>query len=146
MVDWHERGDSVPISAGKLGLIYDVAGRRAAALEELGILEALAKKKYVPPTAFALVHAGLGNMMRLSDGWTERSRSATAPSCCRAPRRPSTNCEPIRASKTCCGVSDRSRNRTTTTIDDHCVRGQKHSLCRLGALIARNILLIGEFP
>ncbi len=55
-------GVPVPISAGKLGLIYAVAGRRAEALEELSILEEFAKKHYLPPTAFALIHAGLGDM------------------------------------------------------------------------------------
>jgi TolB-like protein/Tfp pilus assembly protein PilF len=41
---------------------YGVAGRRAEALEELRVLEDIAKERYIPPTAFALVHAGLGDM------------------------------------------------------------------------------------
>ncbi len=62
MVGWRELGGRVSINAGKLGLIYGVVGRRAEALEELRNLERLAKDRYMPPTAFALIHAGLGNM------------------------------------------------------------------------------------
>ncbi len=72
MVDWHERGDSVSINAGKLGLVYGVAGRRAEALEELRVLEEIAKERYIPPTAFALVHAGLDDMDE-AFGWMDRA-------------------------------------------------------------------------
>jgi tetratricopeptide (TPR) repeat protein len=57
-----EIGRWVPASAGRLGLVYAVAGRRAEALEELRALEEVAKERYVPPTAFATLHAGLGDM------------------------------------------------------------------------------------
>ncbi len=58
----HGYGGRVPANAGQLGLAYALSGRRAEALEELRILEALAKERYIPSTAFALIHAGLGEM------------------------------------------------------------------------------------
>lgn len=46
---------------GKLGYAYGLAGRRADALATLEILTELARHEYVPKTAFAVVHFGLGN-------------------------------------------------------------------------------------
>ena len=47
---------------GSLGYAYGLAGRRAEALEELRLHEEIAKRSYVPARAFALIHAGLGNL------------------------------------------------------------------------------------
>ena len=51
-----------PANSGQLGLAYAVSGRHPQALEELRILEGVANERYIPPTAFALIHGGLGNM------------------------------------------------------------------------------------
>ena len=57
----HDHDGRTAINAGKLGLLYALAGRRAEALEELRILEELAEERYIPPLAFAEIHAGLGD-------------------------------------------------------------------------------------
>ena len=61
MLDWHELGGCVQVNVGRLGLVYAVTGRRAEALEELRILAELAAEGYIPPLAFAEIHAGLGD-------------------------------------------------------------------------------------
>ena len=52
-------GNSKPISLR--GYLLARAGRAAEAREVLRLLEARSKERYVPPYAFALVHAGLGD-------------------------------------------------------------------------------------
>jgi len=59
--------DAVRLSGGNSktiglrGYILGKTGRIAEAEEVLKLLEAAARDRYVPPAAFALVHAGLGN-------------------------------------------------------------------------------------
>ena len=52
-------GNSKPTSFR--GYLLARAGRAAEAREVLRLLEARSKERYVPPYAFALVHAGLGD-------------------------------------------------------------------------------------
>ena len=56
--------DAVSPIDGLLGYILGLAGRRTEALEELDRLKDASKARYVPPTAFALIHAGLGDLDR----------------------------------------------------------------------------------
>ena len=60
-------GGSEGVFAGDLGRAYGLAGRQSEALEELRKLTELAKREYIPPTAFASVHAGLGDFDRAFD-------------------------------------------------------------------------------
>ena len=59
------------------GYILAKAGRRDEAREGLTTLETLSRQRYVPPYAMAIVHAGLGELMRSSNGSIERSTFAT---------------------------------------------------------------------
>jgi tetratricopeptide (TPR) repeat protein len=51
------------------------AGRPREARDALDTLEAISRKRYVPPYAFALVHAGLGERDAVFD-WLERAYAA----------------------------------------------------------------------
>jgi TolB-like protein/Tfp pilus assembly protein PilF len=63
-------GDS-PSVLGALGQISAVGGRHAEARAVLGELTRLAAERYVPSTAFALVHTGLGEVTQALD-WLEK--------------------------------------------------------------------------
>jgi tetratricopeptide (TPR) repeat protein len=54
------------------GYALAAAGRTKEAREVLGTLEALARKRYLPPYAIALVHAGLGERERAFH-WLDRA-------------------------------------------------------------------------
>jgi serine/threonine-protein kinase len=60
----------VPNILGALGQTYALAGERNEARRLLSELEALAKRRYVPSTCFALVYAGLGEKSTAL-GWLE---------------------------------------------------------------------------
>ena len=62
---------SILISAALLGHAYAASGDRAAALEALADLRKRAEKEYIPPFAFAVVYAGLGEKDRGLE-WLER--------------------------------------------------------------------------
>jgi hypothetical protein len=55
-----ELGDFYPHISGAMGSAYAAAGDRAAALEVLADLKNRSKNEYIPPFAFAVIHAGLG--------------------------------------------------------------------------------------
>ena len=57
---------------GFLGYAYAVSGERAKAEVELREVEALAKKQYVSPTAFATIYLGLGQKEKCFD-WLEKA-------------------------------------------------------------------------
>ena len=54
------------------GYILATAGRRNEAAEVLSTLEAIAHERYVPPYAFALIHAGLEHRERALE-WLEHA-------------------------------------------------------------------------
>ena len=54
------------------GYILAKAGRRREAEEVLSTLETIAHERYVPPYAFALIHAGLGHIERALD-WLQHA-------------------------------------------------------------------------
>lgn len=67
----------VPVLHALLGHAYAVTGRRAAAMDELGKLQAAAAKHYVPPSYFAIVWMALDNkdqaFVWLNRGYQDRS-------------------------------------------------------------------------
>ena len=54
----------IRINVSDLSNLYAVMGRRGVAQKMLAELEALAKRRYVPPYFFALVYTGLGDRDR----------------------------------------------------------------------------------
>lgn len=68
----YEREGRVPINAAGLGVSYALAGRRPEALDQLRVLEELSAQRYVPPTAFARIHAALGDLDQ-AFGWMDRA-------------------------------------------------------------------------
>lgn len=64
-----------PVPAAYLGHAYGVAGRGDEALQILNELGEVAKHRYVPNPAFALVELGLGNKEKALD-WLEKSYDA----------------------------------------------------------------------
>ena len=54
------------------GYLFAELGRANEAREMLSMLEAIARERYVPPYAIALVHAGLGES-ELALEWLERA-------------------------------------------------------------------------
>lgn len=65
--------NSKPISL--TGYIFGRSGRAAEARELLGALELASRQRYVPPYAFALVHAGLGDADAAFE-WLDRAYAA----------------------------------------------------------------------
>jgi Flp pilus assembly protein TadD len=63
-------GNSKPISLR--GYLLARVGRGSEARDVLKTLEAVARERYVPPFAFALVHAGLGDREAVFD-WLNRA-------------------------------------------------------------------------
>jgi TolB-like protein/DNA-binding winged helix-turn-helix (wHTH) protein/Flp pilus assembly protein TadD len=57
------------------GYVLARAGRQKESLDVLATLEALSRTRYVPPYAFALLHAGLGDHAKALD-WLERAYEA----------------------------------------------------------------------
>jgi TolB-like protein/DNA-binding winged helix-turn-helix (wHTH) protein/Tfp pilus assembly protein PilF len=57
------------------GYVLAKAGRQKEAMDVLATLEALSRTRYVPPYAFALLHAGLGDHAEALD-WLERAYEA----------------------------------------------------------------------
>ncbi len=55
-------GAPLPTNLGWLGLALALGGRRAEALALLEQLRGTATKSYVPPTSFAWIHLGLGEI------------------------------------------------------------------------------------
>jgi serine/threonine protein kinase/Flp pilus assembly protein TadD len=66
-----ELGDFYPHISGALASAYAASGNRAAALRELADLRKRSMNEYVPPFAFAVIHAGLGEKARGLD-WLKR--------------------------------------------------------------------------
>jgi len=61
-----------PSMLGLLGRVYALSGRRTEAQMLLAELTALSKHRYVPPSAFAFLHTGLGNTDQALE-WLEKS-------------------------------------------------------------------------
>jgi TolB-like protein/Flp pilus assembly protein TadD len=61
-----------PPWSGYLGQVYALAGRTEDAVEILHELHAASKRRYVPPTAFVMVYAGLG-MIDDAFHWLEKA-------------------------------------------------------------------------
>jgi serine/threonine-protein kinase len=57
------------------GYMLAKQGRAGEARDVLKVLEAVARDRYVPPSRFALVHAGLGEREAVFD-WLERAYAA----------------------------------------------------------------------
>ncbi|MDQ3222402.1 MAG: tetratricopeptide repeat protein, partial [Gemmatimonadota bacterium] len=66
-----ELGDFYPQITGTLGSAYAALGDRPAALKVLADLRKRSAKEYIPPFAFAVVYAGLGDRDRGLE-WLER--------------------------------------------------------------------------
>jgi TolB-like protein/Flp pilus assembly protein TadD len=66
-------GNSKPISLR--GYILAKSGQSSQARELLGVLEEVARQRYVPPYAAALVHAGLGDHDRVFE-WLDKAYAA----------------------------------------------------------------------
>lgn len=62
----------LPLVDAVLGLAYAVSGRRDQAERIMEMFTAAARKRYIPPTYFAIVYAGLGEKEKALD-WLERA-------------------------------------------------------------------------
>lgn len=62
----------LPLVDAVLGLAYAVSGRRDQAEKIMEMFTAAARKRYIPPTYFAIVYAGLGEKEKALD-WLERA-------------------------------------------------------------------------
>jgi TolB-like protein/Tfp pilus assembly protein PilF len=67
----------VPVVHALLGHAYAVSGRKADALKELSKLQSATKRRYIPPSYFAIIWMGLGNNKQaltwLDQGFEDRS-------------------------------------------------------------------------
>ena len=63
--------DDLPWYIGAVGYAYAVSGDRAKTEETLRSLDDLAKRRYVTPNAYFLVHLGLGQKQKALD-WLEK--------------------------------------------------------------------------
>jgi serine/threonine protein kinase/Flp pilus assembly protein TadD len=61
-----------PLILGHLGFVYGQSGARKEAAQTVAELRTLAAREYVPSSAVALVHAGMGNRSEALD-WLERA-------------------------------------------------------------------------
>jgi serine/threonine-protein kinase len=61
-----------PVLTGQLGFAYGLTGARDETTKTLSELTALAQREYVPSSAVALVHAGVGDKARAIE-WLERA-------------------------------------------------------------------------
>ena len=64
--------ESSPILVGHLGFAYGLSGTGAEATKTLSELKRLAEREYVPSSAVALVHVGLGNKTQALE-WLDRA-------------------------------------------------------------------------
>jgi len=67
----------VPVVHALLGHAYAVSGRKADALKELSKLQSATKRRYIPPSYFAIIWMGLGDNKQaltwLDQGYEDRS-------------------------------------------------------------------------
>jgi serine/threonine-protein kinase len=68
----------IPNILAAMGQVYALGGEEERAREMLGRLERMSHTAYVPSTAFALVHLGLGELERALD-WLERGLAVHDP-------------------------------------------------------------------
>src|SRR5258705_6790919 len=68
----------IPNILAAMGQVYGLGGETDRAREMLGKLEGLARTAYVPSTAFAVVHLGLGEYERALD-WLEKGLAVHDP-------------------------------------------------------------------